>query len=250
VNVGLSLRLGAIILTCVTCFTTSALAVDGVVLIDQARALAGNVTPGDAPGFPVTISLPGSYRLSSNLTVPATTNGIDIASDHVTLDLNGFQIAGTNGDGAAVRTASGGLRMIAVRNGGVTNFSIGISLGAAFGAEVTQIRAFDNATTGISVGPHSIVTGSTATGNDRGISIGAGSLASGNNVFENDSLGLQLAANGTAINNIASRNRSGTGIRIFCPAAVIANTAHVNEINFEVVGEGCTVANNNTPPTP
>ncbi len=38
-------------------------AVDGVVLIDQNRALAGNVTPGDTPGFPVTISLSGSYRL-------------------------------------------------------------------------------------------------------------------------------------------------------------------------------------------
>ena len=37
-------------------------AVDGVILIDQTKALAGNVTPGDTPGFPVTISLPGSYR--------------------------------------------------------------------------------------------------------------------------------------------------------------------------------------------
>ena len=37
-------------------------AVDGVILIDQNKALAGNVTPGDTPGFPVTISLPGSYR--------------------------------------------------------------------------------------------------------------------------------------------------------------------------------------------
>jgi hypothetical protein len=41
-------------------------AVDGVVLIDQNKALAGSVTPGDTPGFPVTISLPGSYRVLSN----------------------------------------------------------------------------------------------------------------------------------------------------------------------------------------
>ena len=51
-------------------------AVDGVVLINQAAALAGNVTPGDTPGFPVVISVSGSYRLSGNLTVPdANTNG-------------------------------------------------------------------------------------------------------------------------------------------------------------------------------
>src|SRR5688572_25403327 len=75
----------------------SALAVDGVILIDQNRALAGNVTPGDTPGFPVTISLPGSYRLSSNLTVSnMTTSAVLITTNDVTLDLNGFTIKGPN----------------------------------------------------------------------------------------------------------------------------------------------------------
>src|SRR6266540_3776373 len=70
-------------------------AVDGVVLIDQNRALAGGVTPGDTPGFPVTLSVPGSYRLTGNLTVPdANTTAIQIAADNVTLDLNGFSILG------------------------------------------------------------------------------------------------------------------------------------------------------------
>jgi hypothetical protein len=47
--------------------SSSVYAVDGVVLIDQAHALAGNITPGDTPGFPVTISLPGAiaYRAIS-----------------------------------------------------------------------------------------------------------------------------------------------------------------------------------------
>src|SRR3954463_6674651 len=66
-----------------------------IVLIDQNRAIAGNVTPGDDPGFPVTISKPGSYRLAGNLTVPgADTSAIVITADAVTLDLNGFSIAG------------------------------------------------------------------------------------------------------------------------------------------------------------
>jgi hypothetical protein len=43
---------------------------DGVVIIDQTRAIAGNVTPGDVPGVPVTISRSGSYRLDSNLILP------------------------------------------------------------------------------------------------------------------------------------------------------------------------------------
>src|SRR5687768_8687838 len=50
-------------------------AIDGEVLIDQTKAQAGGVTPGDDPGFPVTISKSGVYKLSGNLVVPADTNG-------------------------------------------------------------------------------------------------------------------------------------------------------------------------------
>jgi hypothetical protein len=63
--------------------------VDGVVLIDQSHALAGGITPDDAPGFPVTISQPGSYRLSGNLTVPNSNTAIQITADSVILDMNG-----------------------------------------------------------------------------------------------------------------------------------------------------------------
>ncbi len=70
--------------------------VEGVVLISQDAAVAGGVSGAcDTPGFPVTICQPGSYRLSSNLTVPdANTNGIVIDADRVTLDLNGLSISG------------------------------------------------------------------------------------------------------------------------------------------------------------
>ena len=75
--------------------SSSLYAVDGVVLIDQKLARAGNVSPGDTPGFPVTISQPGSYRLSENLIVAdAATTAIHITADNVTLDLNGFSIIG------------------------------------------------------------------------------------------------------------------------------------------------------------
>jgi len=42
-------------------------AVDGVIEINQAKAKAGAVTAGDTPGFPVTISAAGSYRLTGDL---------------------------------------------------------------------------------------------------------------------------------------------------------------------------------------
>jgi len=77
------------------CTWAPAWAVDGVVLIDQNRALAGNATPGDTPGFPVTITQPGSYRLAGNLLLPdGNSTAIEIKASHVTIDLNGFAILG------------------------------------------------------------------------------------------------------------------------------------------------------------
>jgi len=71
------------------------LAVDGVIEINQARALAGSVTPGDTPGFPVNIGVSGSYRLTSSLTVPDEgTSGLIVTASDVTIDLNGFSILG------------------------------------------------------------------------------------------------------------------------------------------------------------
>lgn len=70
-------------------------AVEGVVLIDQARALAGDVTPGDSRVFPITVTQAGSYRLASHLLVPdANTTAIEITARNVTLDLNGFSVIG------------------------------------------------------------------------------------------------------------------------------------------------------------
>jgi hypothetical protein len=63
-------------------------ATDGVIEINQAKIMANG-------GYPYVISQSGSYRLTSDLTVPnANTDGIDITAGDVTIDLNGFTIAG------------------------------------------------------------------------------------------------------------------------------------------------------------
>jgi hypothetical protein len=83
-----------------------ALAVDGVVEINQARALAGGVTPGDGPGFPVSITQPGSYRLTGGLSGAEGQPVIWIAADDVTLDLGGFEIVGNGVDPGIFANAS------------------------------------------------------------------------------------------------------------------------------------------------
>src|SRR5262245_54867628 len=72
--------------------------VDGEILLTQAKALAGNVTPGDAAGYPITISAAGSYKLAGNLDVPAGANGIVVTAAGVDIDLAGFRLfGGANG---------------------------------------------------------------------------------------------------------------------------------------------------------
>lgn len=85
--------------------------------------------------LPYTISAPGSYYVTTNLLV-AVNNGIVIAANNVTLDLNGFTISSTQnpvttGKAIALGSGSGPVTNITIRNGfitgGVTNN------GAAFG---------------------------------------------------------------------------------------------------------------------
>src|SRR5215472_3981181 len=96
-----------------------------------------------------TISQPGSYKLVNNLTFkgPSGTACLTITSSGVTLDLAGFTISGPTNippsiEGTAI-LASGDLRGIAVQNGSVSGFQVGVNLGSATGSLVEKLRVFD-----------------------------------------------------------------------------------------------------------
>ncbi len=86
----------AIVSVAVLAFLVTSPAAFGQTGFGQAEALAGGVTPGDAPGFPVTLSEPGSYKLTSNLDSIGAARAVEIAADDVFLDLAGFSIIGSN----------------------------------------------------------------------------------------------------------------------------------------------------------
>jgi parallel beta-helix repeat protein len=120
-------------------------AVDGEILINQAKVNAGGVTPGDSAGFPATLSRPGRYKLTGNLAVPANLNGIEVTANDVTIDLNGFTIR-SNPPGQAVSgvvafAGEGGLRVI---NGTITGFSGGGIVKSPGRAVIEDMRIMSN----------------------------------------------------------------------------------------------------------
>jgi hypothetical protein len=209
-------------------------AVDGVILIDQNKALTGSVTPGDAPDFPVTISQPGSYRLTGNLDLTklsADTTAIEISTDNVTLDLNGFAILGPtvcsgfppicNPVGTGEGVSALWQTNITVVNGTVRGMGLhGIEVGE--NSRVEKVHAISNRGSGIFAGEASIVSGNTAHNN------GGGGMAT---------------SYGTMSGNTASHNYF-YGIGAFYGSTVIGNTAYIN-YGYGLLADGSTGYANN-----
>jgi len=231
----------------------SALAVDGVVLIDQNRAIAGNVTPGDTPGFPVTISKAGSYRLSGNLTVPdENTDAIEIPVDNVSLDLNGFAILGPtvcsgvplscspSGNGRGVNAAG---KYYTVINGtirGMGRFGIVTASGSSSG-RVENMHVSSCNSTGILVSGGGIVSNNTANSNGgNGISVSNGTV-NNNTASSNGESGISVVGSSTVSNNTSISN-GGDGISV--TIGTVSNNTVVNNKNRGIVVSEGTVINN------
>jgi hypothetical protein len=105
---------------------SSALAVDGVIEINQAKAAIGGVTPGDTAGFPVTISAAGSYRLTGNLVADPGTVAIEITAANVRADLNGFKVEDQSSGSWAIIADQ--VKNLTLENGTVVSRAIGIEL--------------------------------------------------------------------------------------------------------------------------
>jgi hypothetical protein len=242
--------------------------------------MAGNITPGDMPGFPVTISQPGSYRLAGNLIVPdANTTAIQITANNVTIDLNGFSIIGpvvctstpvvcppaAKGIGIDAENAPGvdGPRGIRVFNGAVRGMgSNGIFITGA-GSLIEKVTADSNAGGGLLVAGSIIESTATRNGgfgifativrdsystDNKGDGIeldGMGSVASGNVSSFNGSQGI-LAPNATLIGNMLVRN-GAFGISATCPSSIIGNSIIGNTLGIITsMLPGCVLENNAT----
>lgn len=124
---GSPMRLAALVSVSLAMLPLAASAADGAIEINQACAVNTGCFAGDLAGLPVTITAPGSYVLTSNVT-NTTLDGeaITIDAESVRLDLGGFTLDGgastlgsTLGDGIRVNGERHGLH---IHDGTVTNW--------------------------------------------------------------------------------------------------------------------------------
>jgi len=190
------------------------LAVDGVIEINQTRALAGDVTPGDLAGFPIWISESGSYRLTSDLVPPPGISGISIFEDDVTLDLNGFSIVGSGevgtADGISFDTPN-----VEIKNGSVRGFLrhgiFGVDQTSTH-ARIIGVRVFRNFVKGIRLeGEASLVDQCTVFDNfSNGIWAGGDASLVINSVIQGNTLeGLHMSFRSGYRSNTLTDNNGG-----------------------------------------
>jgi hypothetical protein len=194
---------------------------DGVLEINSTCATATGCFSGDSAGYPVTITTPGSYRLTGNLVLfSENVTGITISTSDVAIDLNGFAIIrftcvgvttscrATSGTGTGISVSSTLNRGISVKNGSITGMGThGVALGAQ--AEVTNVRVRWNRLNGISVGEGSTVTGNTAFGHgEDGINTGNFSTISYNTSIDNVGNGIDAGEGCNVVGNTVAENIS------------------------------------------
>ena len=216
-------------------------AVDGQVLINQSTL--------NAAGGTYTITAAGSYKLSGNLIAKnQDTDVIAIATDHVTIDLNGFAILGIadcsggfpcngRGLGSGINIRSGPFFNITIRNGTIQGMGgVGISLNSdSVLVEYMHVRS--NAFGGIFIGrasPQSSVivqhNNVQLNGND-GIQVDSGNV-SDNVVSQNGTNGIEVSnaaglPTGTVARNVVTSNL-GFGLKLFGSVNYIGNSLSGN----------------------
>ncbi len=235
---------------------------DGADNIVSGNTLIGNTTPLDAVAdnqldiliseLPYTISQPGMYRLTGDLTLATQdTNGITIDAEDVTLDLNGHSLTGP---GKAAGTTGHGIRVsgtqfnIAIRNGTVRDWRLdGVFAGAADNSQFEALRCYNNGRSGIYAGAACRVTGNTCTENGaEGILGSIGSTVSGNTCWGNTGDGIFAASGSTVSGNACSAN-GGDGIIVGNSTvrgnACRSNTGDGIQSSNSLVAENCCMNN-------
>jgi hypothetical protein len=178
-------------------------------------------TPGDDDSV-FKIVTHGSYYLTTCADGQPGKVAIEIASDDVTVDLNGFELCGVQGSLQGARVTFAGARNVCIKNGTVRAWGgHGIDTTLASGAMLLELRVTGNAGRGIEAGPNTVLHRCIAIEN-----VSAG-ISTGNNCTLTECTAAGGQANGFVLGN---------------GCTVTACTAASNLGIGMVTGSGCTIS--------
>lgn len=202
--------------------------------------------------LPYTISSPGFYYITKDLSCASTNHGITVEADNVTIDLMGFSLIG-----ACAVAAFDGIYMdtrenVEIRNGTVRDFS-GNGINEPTGGKghrIINIRVKDNSAGGIILKSEgNIVERCTAVGNTNiGIYVWWRSTVTGNVCTNNGNHGIFTSSYSTVTGNTCINNGHtqaiGHGIAAGTCATVTGNNCSYNFDDGINASTGSTVTGN------
>jgi parallel beta-helix repeat protein len=189
---------------------------------------------------PYTISIPGFYYLTGNLTYNGSSNAITVNANDVTIDLMGFSLTNSGAVGITNGIYMHGCTNVEIRNGTVHGFFGGIfeSSNGINHHRISNIRAFNPGSNGLGIniglsGSQNVVKNCTAANNaGRGIAIGSGTII-GCEAYGNQCGFLVLSGPASIIGNVATNN-TGFGFMFFSSQKIMLdqNSASDNGTNY------------------
>jgi hypothetical protein len=210
----------------------------------------GSLTPPSAPAptfktlqqveprtpissLPYTISSPGAYYVTTNLTGVTAASGINIAASDVTLDLKGYSLVGVGGsiDGILV---SGNRTNLWIGNGTIRGWGLeGIDGTTAQSSAFADLKIIGGGDVGLRSGTAALVSRCVATGNSQE--------------------GL-LIYDGCQVRECTARNNGASGIATGNNCRITDCQAQFNNSDGITTGSGCSISgctsanhtNNNT----
>lgn len=187
------------------------------------------------------ITQPGAYSLIRNLS--STGDCLIIKANHVTIDLNGFVISGTEHTGRAI---SGDIEQgLHLRNGTITGFNTAIE-GSPKYSTLNEMSIIDN-DNGVSLGDGARITntifGEAFEGNLAALTTGKGATIKDNTFFHN-STHLEVGSGSIVVNNVGIEGGEDS-FNIGEKALVIGNNVTDTFDEGIRVGPNSNIINNN-----
>jgi len=165
-----------------------------------------------------TLSSAGNYYLTKNLTSTGTC--IVVGSEGVSLDMKGHTITG-NGTGDGISDGGGGFSSMAIANGKISNFDVGIGLDTSCCVVIRNVNSSNNTEAGVLIG-------------------GCCSTLDSVTANNNGTIGIDALNCCYTINNVqANNNGAGGGIVETDCCTTVANSTISGNSGPGVVEDGC-----------